>query len=105
MDERIVAALAEPPPPDGATAAVVAMYDKLTAKLAEYDECVAGSRAAEGLTLSMSIDAAARQVAEYHAAYLRLLAKDTLPAGAKSHLLKGQMGHCIDWSSGQLHNL
>lgn len=105
MDERIIAALAEPPPPDGAAAAVQAMYEKLTAKLAEYDECVAGTRSAEGLSLSMSIQAAAEQVANYHAAYRRLLDKEKLPDGAKSHLLKSQMGHCVDFSNGQLHRL
>lgn len=103
MDERIVAALAEPPPPAGASAAAVTMYDNLLAKLAEYDECVAGSRAAEGLTLSMSIDAAARQVAEYHAAYRRLLS--TAAPGTNPDLLRSARGHCVDFSYGQLHRL
>lgn len=105
MDERIIAALTEPPPPDGAPGPVVAMYDKLIAKLAEYDECVAGTRSAEGLSLSMSIQAAAEQVANYHAAYRRLLDKQPLAEGAKPHLLKPQMGHCVDFSNGQLHRL
>lgn len=103
MDERIVAALAEPEPPDGAPAAAVAMYTKMTNKLAEYDECVAGSRSAEGLSLSMSIEAAAKQVAEYHAAYRRLLSPAA--AGTNPDLLRAARGHCVDFSYGQLHRL
>lgn len=103
MDERIVAALAEPEPPEGASAAAVAMYAKMTNKLAEYDECVAGSRSAEGLSLSMSIDAAAKQVGEYHAAYRRLLSP--AKAGTNPDLLRRPAGWCVDWSNGQLHRL
>ncbi len=105
MDERIVAALAEPAPPDGSSDAVVAMYTKLANKLAEYDECVAGNRSAEGLSLSMSIQAATEQVANYHAAYRRLLAQSGVAAGTNPALLAGQRGHCVDFSNGQLHRL
>jgi hypothetical protein len=105
MDERIVAALAEPPTPAGASPAVVAMRTKLDNKLLEYDECVATSRSAEGLNLSMSIEAAAKQVAEYHAAYRRLLAAAAVAEGTNPALLADRRGYCVDFSNGQLHRL
>lgn len=105
MDERIVAALAESPPPDTASDRTRCLWEKLTDKLAEYDECVAAHRSGEGLTLSMSKEACAAQVAEYHAAYLRLLRQDTVAPGTNPALLAPPRGFCVDYSRGEFHRL
>lgn len=105
MDERIIAALAEPEPAESASAAVQALWTKLQNKLAEYDECVATSRSAQDLNLSMSIDAAAEEVANYHLAYRRLVDQSAVAAGTNPALLAGRRGYTVDFSNGQLHRL
>lgn len=105
MDERIVNALAEPPPPDTASAAVQEQWTQLLEARLQYRECVATSRSAEGLNLSMSPEFAGNLLVVEHRAYRRLLEVSSVAAGTNPALLAKQRGHTVDWSQGQLHRL
>lgn len=97
-DARIVAALTETAPVVGASAAVQAAWTRLQAKLGEYDECVASSRSAEGLNLSMSVEAAAKQVIEYHAAYVSQRGQAVAAPGTDPRLLAPPRAFNVDHS-------
>jgi len=86
-------------------AAITAAYAFFVAKRAEYRECVAISRSAEGLSLSMSADVAAKQLIEEHQAYRRLLDASTAAEGTPSQLLAGPRGFTVDFSRLTLHSL
>lgn len=97
-DSRIVAALTETAPAEGAAATVQAAWTRLQAKLAEYDECVASNRSAEGLNLSMSVEAAAKQVVEYHLAYTALRSAAVAATGTDPRLLAQPRAFNVDHS-------
>ena len=101
-DARIVAALTETAPATGASAAVQGAWTRLQSKLAEYEECVATSRSGEGLSLSMSIEAAAKQVVEYHQAYVTLRDKAAAATGTNARLLLAPRAFCVDHSLVQM---
>lgn len=96
---HVTAALLEPAPPSGASAQARELYAELQRCIQDYRAATASSRSFEGSSISQEADTAARQIAEYHAAYRSALAASDLPPGTDPALLARPRGRSFTWSS------
>lgn len=103
MDARIVAALAEPPPPDTASDLARERYAALQLRITEYSALT--SHSMEGSQYEKDPAVAAARVMEYHAAYLKILAAGTAAPGTNPALLATPRGYTVDFSHLSLHRL
>jgi len=86
------------------TSQITSLWNKLQSALDAYDLAVVSSLSSEGISRSMNFDAAAKQVAEIHAAYQSATATAALPAGADLVLTGSAMGFHVSHSSVSLRS-
>ena len=97
-DPVIIAALTVGIPAENASAQINALYAKLQEKIEVYELAVAESLSSEGINRTLNVEAAAKQVGEYLAAYQQVTAATGLPAATDPVLLQNPLGHTVDHS-------